>query len=373
MLQFPDPRRFDFRRLDPRRQGAVVTTAHLKLGIRAATAGVVSYALAWGLDLPNGYWAVLTAVLVVQSTLGASLAVAIDRALGTAVGGVIGVLAAMAAGPSVARTFLALALAVLLTSTLSAKSASFKLAPVTVVIVLLADPSHVDPWISGMHRLFEIGVGGVAGVLCALVVLPARALNFLFPYCAAALRHCAVLLALGRDGVTGRGLDPSRIDALNGKARDALRAADARIAEARAERALAGEADAAPVVRGCRRCWHSVLMLLRSADTPLSPALAEQVSPALDATVAALGAYLEALAQQLLGKAVDLAAPAAAARAAVVALEGEAERLNASGALDAASGSDLRGLYAAIAACDHVCDNLDDLVTRLAEMDHEPA
>lgn len=346
------------------------TPAHYKLGFRAGVAAVASYGVAYGLNLPNGYWAVLTAVLVVQSTIGASLSVAVDRALGTVVGGVIGVVAAILAGPSVGLTFLTLAVAVFATSTLAARSVSYKLAPVTVVIVLLSDPTHVDPWISGLHRVFEIGVGGVVGVLCALLVLPARALFFLFPHCATAVRLCGTLLALGRDGLLGRGLDPARIDSLNTQARNALRAADARIAEAKAERALSGYSDPTPVVRSCRRLWHSVIILLRGADAHLSAPLVALVTPHLDGAVAALGDYMVALAKRLDGdKGVDVTGAALAARAAVTALEGEADRLNAAGHLDSMRGAELTALFAALSACGHVRDNLDDLALRLAETD----
>lgn len=354
----------------PKSLGQVFSPAHAKLGLKAAVAALVSYALAYGLDLPNGYWAVLTAILVVQSTIGASLSVAIDRALGTVVGGVVGVVAAMAAGPSVPFTFLALGVAVIVTSTLAAKFSSYKLAPVTAVIVLLSDPTHVDPWVSGLHRVFEIGVGGAVGVLCALLILPARAVFFLFPHCATAVKLCADLMALGRDGLMGRGLDPAEMDALNARTRQALRAADARIAEARAERALSGHADPTPVVRACRRLWHSVIILLRGTDTTLSEQMATALGADLDAAVSALSAYMREIGKRLDGdKSVDLDAPSQAARAAVVALDGAVERLNAAGAFDGASGADLRALFAAISACSHVMENLDELVARLAEMD----
>lgn len=345
---------------------------HAKLGVRAALASVVAYALAVGLSLPNGYWAVLTAILVVQSTIGASLSVALDRAAGTLVGGVIGVGAAMLAGPSLPLTFLALVVGVLFTSTLAARYASFKLAPVTVAIVLLSDPSHAEPWLSGVHRVFEIGVGGLVGIGCAILVLPVRALRQLFPHCAQALRLCAGLLALGRDGTLGRGLDPSAVDGLNAKARAALKAADARIADALAERAgrLASHPDPAPVVRTCRRLWHSVIILLRGADRPLDPDLAAKLAPALDAAVAALTAWMRALAARLEagGGAAGEGFEPAAARAAVAALEAEAERLNAEGALDAAKAETLAVLFSAVSACSHVQENLTDLSARLDEM-----
>lgn len=354
----------------PRRLGEIFSPSHYKLGLKAAVAALASYALAYGLDLPNGYWAVLTSILVVQSTIGASLSVAIDRGLGTVVGGIVGVAAAMAAGPSTALTFAALGVAIMATSTLAARFASYKLAPVTAVIVLLSDPTHADPWVSGLHRVFEIGVGGVVGVLCALLILPGRALFFLFPHCAAAVRLCAALLALGRDGLLGRGFDAARMDALNAEARKTLRAADARIAEARAERALSGHFDPTPVVRDCRRLWHSVIILLRGADTTLSDPLVALLAPGLDGAVAGLSGYMDAVARRLDGeKGVDVSVPAEAARAAVVALDGEVERLNAAGTFDTVSGADLRVVFAAISACGHMMENLDELVVRLAELE----
>lgn len=352
------------------RLGEIFSSGHYTLGLKAAVAAVASYGLATGLNLPNGYWAVLTAVLVVQSTIGASLSVAIDRALGTVVGGGVGVAAAMVAGSSTVLTFAMLGLSILVTSTLSARFTSFKLAPVTAVIVLLSDPTHVDPWISGLHRVLEIGIGGVVGVLCALLILPARAVAFLFPHCATAVRLCAELLRLGRDGLLGRGLDAGRIDALNAKARKVLRAADARIAEARAERALSGQGDPNPVVRSCRRLWHSVIILLRGTDAALSEKLVTLLGPGLDGAVAGLGGYMEAVARQLDGETgADLSGAAQTARAAVVALDTEVERLNAAGTFDDVSGADLRAVFSAISACGHMMENLDELVARLAEMD----
>ncbi|QRG08025.1 hypothetical protein EZH22_06670 [Xanthobacter dioxanivorans] len=244
----------------------------------------------------------------------------------------------------------------------------------TVVIVLLADPGHVQPWLAGLHRVFEIGVGGVVGMACAILILPERALFRLFPHCAKTLRMCARLLELGRDGLLGRGLDPGEVDVLNTQTRTALRAADARIAEARAERAgwLTGHADPAPVVRNCRRLWHSVIILLRVSDRPLVEPVAGRVAPALDAAVAALGASMEGLAARLDGAAVpDFAGRMATAAAAVAALEAEAERLKAEGGLDVARSETLIALYSAVSACAQVRENLEDLVARYDEVKAE--
>lgn len=346
---------------------SLITTAHLKLGVRACVAALVAHGLATLIELPHGYWAVLTAVLVVQSTVGASLSIAVERTLGTLVGGVVGVAGALLAGPSQNMTFLMLTIGILLTSTLAARSAAFKLAPVTVVIVLLADPSHAMPMVSALFRLMEIGLGGIVGVLSALLIMPARALFFLFPNCAEAVRHCSTLLVMGRDGLLGRSFEPARVDGLSARIRTALRAADTRAREARAERRWSAHADPAPVVRSCRRLWHSVIILLRSAGHPLPAPMAEKIGPDLDEAICALCAYIEMLARRLEGQEADEQV-AITAGLSVAALEARAERLNAEGVLDHATGADLTALFAAISACTHVHINLDELATRLTDL-----
>jgi len=90
--------------------------AHLRLAVRATIAALLAYGIAWALDLPKGYWAVLSAILVVQSSLGASVAVALDRGAGTVAGGIIGVALAMLAGPSQHLTVLFLTIGTLATA-----------------------------------------------------------------------------------------------------------------------------------------------------------------------------------------------------------------------------------------------------------------
>lgn len=356
------------------RMGTVIAPGHLKLALRATIAGIVTYLLAEQFSLPNGYWAVLTAILVVQATLGASLSVAIDRALGTLAGGVVGVAGAMLAGGSPLETVLVLAVAVFIAAALAARSTSFKLAPVTVVIVMLAHPGDVAPWISGLTRVAEIALGGVVGLLCAILILPERALGKLFPHCAKALRLTAQLLDLGRGGLLGQGLDPSAIDRLNAGARLALRAADLRLVEVRAEQAgrLTSQTDPAPVVRGARRLWHSAIILLRNADRPLDEPVAGLVSAALTAATMALSAHMTAIADRLDGQpAPDLSTRADAAGAAVAALEARIEQLNTQGALGGVSSEALTALFSAVSACVHMRENLEDLSARLAEVQGE--
>src|SRR5689334_1215289 len=64
--------------------------AEIRHGLRITIAGVLSFALAQALGLPQGYWAVFTAVLVVQGSVGGSWKASVDRLLGTLLGAVYG-------------------------------------------------------------------------------------------------------------------------------------------------------------------------------------------------------------------------------------------------------------------------------------------
>ena len=53
--------------------------AELRLGVRITAAGLFSFVLGEALTLPQSYWAVFTAVLVVQTSVGGSFKAALDR------------------------------------------------------------------------------------------------------------------------------------------------------------------------------------------------------------------------------------------------------------------------------------------------------
>jgi uncharacterized membrane protein YccC len=64
--------------------------AELRLVIRALTAAALSLVTADALALPQGYWAVFTALIIVQGSVGGTLAAGLDRFIGTLAGAVLG-------------------------------------------------------------------------------------------------------------------------------------------------------------------------------------------------------------------------------------------------------------------------------------------
>jgi uncharacterized membrane protein YccC len=143
--------------------------------IRVSSAVVAAYALATLLRLPQGYWAVFTAVIVVQSSLGATITASIERFMGTVVGALAGAGAAMIHARFPEAGGLILAVTAALLAFLAAVRPAFKVAPITAVIMLIGTTTHMDPLVAAFLRTAEITVGSLVGIAATLLIFPARA------------------------------------------------------------------------------------------------------------------------------------------------------------------------------------------------------
>ena len=151
--------------------------AQLRLGARTVVAGTITFLLAHLFNLAQGYWAVFTAVIVTQMTVGGSLKASVDRLIGTIGGAVYGgaiIYLAAPADPISKAVALAVALGPL--AVLAALDDRFRVAPVTAVIMLLVPTAPtIGPVSFTIDRILEIALGGAVAVVVSLFVLPARA------------------------------------------------------------------------------------------------------------------------------------------------------------------------------------------------------
>ena len=124
-----------------------------------------------------GLWAVLTAIVVTQMSLGGSLRATIEYFVGTFGGAVYaGAIAALVPHQTEISTLAVLALAVAPLALLAAINPNFRVGPFTAVIVVLgATATHTDPISSAFYRVLEVALGGFIGLLVSFLVLPARA------------------------------------------------------------------------------------------------------------------------------------------------------------------------------------------------------
>ncbi|MBV8564150.1 MAG: FUSC family protein [Methylobacteriaceae bacterium] len=258
--------------------------AELRLWVRMMVAGLFAFGLAELAQLPQGYWAVLTAILVMQTSVGGSVKATFDRLMGTLSGAVYGGLVAFAL-PHEDALALGLALAVALAplALLAALNASFRIAPVTAIIVLMSSTSqNLGPMTSAATRCAEIMLGSIVGLGTALLVLPARAHGLLREAAANMLALLAELLPALLDGLAGSA-DKARISELQKRIRASLGQLERVATDARQERKtfLTQEFDPDPLVRGLLRLRHDLVMIGRAAAEPLPQGILDRLRDAL--------------------------------------------------------------------------------------------
>lgn len=139
---------------------------------RTAIAAAASFLIARLFRMPEAYWAPISTIVVMQSTLGAALKISGDRFIGTLIGAIAGGLLT-SYFPQVWWVF---ALGVFFLGILCALLRlpdSFRFAGITLAIVVLI--AHAaSPWIVALHRFIEVSIGIVVG-LAVTAIWPAPA------------------------------------------------------------------------------------------------------------------------------------------------------------------------------------------------------
>ena len=129
---------------------------------RTAVAAVVSLVVARALGLPEAYWATITTLIIMQSTLGAALAVSEQRFAGTALGAVMGALLTTYFASNLIVFGLGVFVIGLICAALRLEDA-YRLASVTLAIVMLFAHTK-QAWIVAAHRFIEVSVGIAVGL-----------------------------------------------------------------------------------------------------------------------------------------------------------------------------------------------------------------
>ena len=126
--------------------------------IRTATAATISLAVAHVFGLPEAYWAAIATLVVMQSTLGATLLISVERVVATALGALTGALLATWFTQNLFVFAAAVFVLGLLCATFRIEKSAYRYASVTLAIILLIPRSNAA-WIIALHRFFEVSVG----------------------------------------------------------------------------------------------------------------------------------------------------------------------------------------------------------------------
>lgn len=178
--------------------------------LRTALAASITYVLTQALTLDQGYWAVFSAILVMQAHVGSSLVASWSRLLGTAAGAILGALVASLFGPGLWTTAAAMFLGILVCSRLAANNDSLRLASLTAALVICLHEPGGSAFRIGLNRFLEVGVGiGVA--LAISFAWPSRAGEVLRHGLAKGLERLAALTAALMDSRMQGQYDRQRI------------------------------------------------------------------------------------------------------------------------------------------------------------------
>jgi len=270
--------------------------ARLWLALRMIVSAAIAYALAEALHLAQGYWAVLTTIIVTQSSVGGSLKAAMDRLIGSVCGALVGaVVAFLVPGHSPVALGIALLAALAPLAVLTAYAPDFRIAPVTAIIVLMSSgAATLGAFGYALDRVLEITLGSVVGVLVSALVGPARAHTHVREAAASA----AVLLAEMVSGLApAAGSGASDGGTLSSRVQAALTRLGTTVADAARERRsrISDEPDAEPLFRTLRRLQQDVLALRRLFDAPWPESVRPTLAPAFTAYAEAVAVALRSL------------------------------------------------------------------------------
>ena len=147
----------------------------LKQGIKTGLAGTITYAIYAAWHLPQGYWAVFTALVVTQVTLGASWKPALFRTIGSTSGALAAMLLFMILGPGAVRVGFMLFVLATLFGSLTVQHPSFSAAGFTAAIVLVLGRIEGTPFHIGWLRVLYTLLGSFVAFAVGALIWPVQA------------------------------------------------------------------------------------------------------------------------------------------------------------------------------------------------------
>ena len=138
----------------------------LSHAFRTTAAATISILLGGLVGLPEAYWAAIATVVVMQSPLGDTVPLAIERIVASALGASVGAIESTYFGTNLFVFALAVLLLGLISFVLRLEKVGYSYACITLVIIVLIPRAEV-PWIAAAHRFAEVSLG----ILVALGVV----------------------------------------------------------------------------------------------------------------------------------------------------------------------------------------------------------
>ena len=210
----------------------------LKQGIKTGLAGAITYAIYAVWHLPQGYWAVFTALVVTQANVGASWKAALYRSIGSTAGALAAVVLFTLVGPGTVRIGIMLFVLATLFGFLTVLHPSFSAAGFTVAIVLVLGRIEGTPYEIGWLRVLYTLLGSFVAFGVGTLLWPVRAREILRDKIAKILDGAGALYRAVTDAAL-HGIDnEQQIRELDRKLHDLRRGITQQMDEARSELAF---------------------------------------------------------------------------------------------------------------------------------------
>lgn len=336
---------------------------------RMTAAGLGAYGLVHLLGLSEGLWAMITAIVVTQSSVGGSLKFALDQAVGSMVGAIYATAVVLLISPAGhLESGIALVIALAPLAFLSALVPGYHAAPVTGMIMLLAGAGlGLGPIDLAAGRIMEVALGCLVGIAISVLIVPAHASQSVVE----ATAKVAGLLAQQLRAIAERSVrPPSDLGMIARYIRETMMQLERLVVEAARERRalLTNIPDVEPLLRTTSRLRLDVNMLRRAAREAEGDMVDDKLIKAFHRAILIGAQRLERIGTG--APAPDPTHAAADLQDAVKQYRQALEAMRESGATRELSTSALTRLFGINFALDQFRRNLADLVARYEEITH---
>jgi hypothetical protein len=341
----------------------VILNSTIRFALRMTVAAVAAFSVGQVLKLPlHGLWAVLTAVIVTQASVGGSIGASLEYVLGTLAGGLYATLVTLLiphTTPLATAGVLALSIAPLACA--AARSNAFKVAPFTAVIVLLlVGEFGLGPLTAAATRLLEVVLGSTIAVSVSMLLFPEHSYRRAKQAAVLALEQLAQALPHLLSGFSVP-LASEEVLRLQDSLGGVVASFNAVAGDVRHEQSVSfgSRPSLGPLSSTLLRLRHDLVIIGRAAARPLPQELLSKLATRISAVGSVIGDYLLASARAL-GSAQP---PPGKSQVDDVmnAYVSEVTALRAAGILNALSGDELEQLFTMSLALDELRNHLTDL------------
>jgi uncharacterized membrane protein YccC len=259
----------------------------LQMVVAVTIAFVASVAL--GLREPS--WAVLSALLVVQGSVGGTVTGAFNRVVGAAIGLALGLLIILVLGVEEWRQLVSLVIAVGVMAVIAGHWQRLRYGLVTVAILVVAPGQELFE--DSLLIAGEVAIGAVSGALAGAVVLPVAAHRSALRHLGRAVQACGRLLKASMQELAADGEED--VSALQEEIKNELDEAREMMSQSRRTRPSRHLPSQFEMLRHVDRLWYTLALVNRLRGRRLPDAAMQRVREPLEKATEAAADYLEEL------------------------------------------------------------------------------